>query len=72
MMCAGGAAWAQGSAPPKPARAVAPADSRAMLEAGFATVAARGAWTAERTPSRSELIGILMFMSLRGSNAHGA
>jgi hypothetical protein len=75
MMGACGAAWAQDAAPPKPqpVRAAEPASGRAALEASFASVAARGARTGgQAAPSREELIGILVFMSLRNSKAHGA
>ncbi|HTQ14055.1 MAG TPA: hypothetical protein VMH86_09280 [Rhizomicrobium sp.] len=76
LMCASGAAWAQGAPKPKPVPAVArmeaPADATARFEAQFAVVAARGAWTGDRAPSREELLNVLLVMSLRDGRGHGA
>lgn len=75
LVCASGTAWAQGVSPapePKLIRAVEQVDGKAALEANLATVAARGAWTGERSPSREELLGVLLIMSLRDGKGHGA
>jgi hypothetical protein len=45
---------------------------RAALEDSVARLAAKAAFSPQQAPSREELIGILLFMSLRNSRAHGA
>lgn len=47
-------------------------DSRATLESSVAHATARAMLSPQAQPSREELIGILLFMSLRNSKGHGA
>jgi hypothetical protein len=47
-------------------------DSRATLESSVAHATAKAVFSPQQAPSREELIGILLFMSLRNSKGHGA
>ncbi len=65
LLCASPAAYAQDYGPPKPERAVS-------LEAGVAHLAAKAAFPQTQPPSQQELLGILLFISLRGTKGRGA
>ncbi|MGH6872160.1 MAG: hypothetical protein ACREHE_11695 [Rhizomicrobium sp.] len=75
-MCASGAVQAQDMTQVKLMHAVAridgQADGRMALEANVVSVAARGAWTGTRAPSREELLDMLLVMSLRDGKGPGA